>query len=400
MKIILVSQEYPPETAHGGIAAQTHLKARGLSRLGHDVTVLSHSLDDRASETRDGDVRIIRISGYDASLPTYKEEVRWLQYSARIAARLQELITQDEPDVIDFVEYGGEGFYYLLNRESETGPRCFVHIQGPVAMLNGMLGWPESDSQLYRVGSFMEATCLRLADGVYSSSAYSADWCRRSYHLESKTIPVLHAGVDTDVFYPRPVPKAPRPTIAFVGRIAESKGVGVLVQATLKVADKIPGLRLQLIGRCDDGFLKRLQSDVSQSAHPDLLETPGHVSHAELPEYLSRAHVFAAPSFAEGGPGFVYLEAMACGLPVIGCNGSGITEVIRHEHTGYLIPPRTVDTLQAVLEDILTDPDKQRHMAQAALEYIRLEADSDVCVRRMADYYQTEILQRQRELAA
>lgn len=43
MKIAFCSQEYPPETAHGGIATQTRAKAHGLAALGHEVFVISHS---------------------------------------------------------------------------------------------------------------------------------------------------------------------------------------------------------------------------------------------------------------------------------------------------------------------------------------------------------------------
>ena len=50
IRIALVSQEYPPETDHGGIATQAWLKARGLARLGHTVTVVSISVDGRRSE--------------------------------------------------------------------------------------------------------------------------------------------------------------------------------------------------------------------------------------------------------------------------------------------------------------------------------------------------------------
>ena len=69
MRIALVSQEYPPHTAHGGIATQTHAKALGLAALGHQVHVVSHSTDAQHHRYFDGAVEVTRIPGFDAQLP-------------------------------------------------------------------------------------------------------------------------------------------------------------------------------------------------------------------------------------------------------------------------------------------------------------------------------------------
>ena len=388
MKIVLVSQEYPPETAHGGIASQTFLKAQGLARMGHEITVLSHSLDEQTHETFDGSVRVIRIPGFDDTMTLNNEEVRWLDYSWRVATKLNELNVRFVLDLIDFTEWGAEGFIYLLNRTEWDRVPCIVHIQGPIIMLSQKLGWPEKTSEFFRVCSFMEETCLRLADAVYSSSQYSTDWCRRSYTLKHETIPVIHAGIDTKQFFLRDIPKAQNPTIIFVGRITESKGVVVLFHAALKLATEIPNLRLQMIGRCDDGLLEKMQSEAKAALFPDLLDSPGFITKERLPDFLSQAHVFAAPSFCEGGPGFVYLEAMACGLPVIGCEGSGVSEVIQHGKTGYLVAPKDIDATADALKAMLLDSKKRKLMSKAAQDYIYQEAATDVCMKKIEAFYQ------------
>ena len=86
MRIALVSQEYPPDTAHGGIGSQTYLKAHGLARLGHRVHVLSHGTDGERRGYRDGEVSVTRIPGPDYRLPIHTEPARWLAYSAEVAA--------------------------------------------------------------------------------------------------------------------------------------------------------------------------------------------------------------------------------------------------------------------------------------------------------------------------
>ena len=142
MKIALVSQEYPPETGHGGIATQTFLKARGLTARGHDVTVISHSVDgDRSEEDRSG-ARVIRIPGPDDRLAINSEAVRWLAYSQLVAEELARLDSRVELDLIDFPEWASEGYVHLLNRAPDTTARTVVHLHGPLVMFTKAIGWP------------------------------------------------------------------------------------------------------------------------------------------------------------------------------------------------------------------------------------------------------------------
>jgi glycosyltransferase involved in cell wall biosynthesis len=118
-----------------------------------------------------------------------------------------------------------------------------------------------------------------------------------------------------------------------------------------------------------------------------LLEFTGFVAREELPRHLCTADVFAAPSCYEGGPGFVYLEAMACGLPVIACAGSGAAEVITAGVTGLLVAPHDPGQVAGALRTILADDELRRAMGRRAREYVEQEADSRDCVRRLEAFY-------------
>jgi glycosyltransferase involved in cell wall biosynthesis len=153
------------------------------------------------------------------------------------------------------------------------------------------------------------------------------------------------------------------------------------------VAAEIAGLRLRLVGRCETGLAADLRARVHRRGHPDLLELTGYVPHAQLPQELCRAHVFAAPSFYEGGPGLVYLEAMACGLPVIACGGSGAAEVVSDGATGRLIQPDDPDILAGALRTLLEDRALREQMGEVAQAYAVREADSQVCMQRLEQFY-------------
>ena len=365
MRIALASQEYPPETAHGGIGSQTYLKAHGLASLGHEVHVISHSTDGARHEYLDGAVHITRIPGLDERLPIYTQPVQWLTYSAEVAAAVTELHSRTPLDLVDFPEWGGESYIHLLNRTEWNHIPTVIQLHGPLVMFAHTMGWPE-----------MEATCLRLADAVFSSSKCSADWCARHYGLAREGIEVLHTGVDTHLFRPQGTPKADQPTIIFVGKIERNKGVELLLDAACELTHEFPNLRLRMLGHGNDVLISELRTKALARELPDLLDLPGFVARDDLPSHICRAHVFAAPSIYEGGPGLVYLEAMACGLPVIACEGSGAAEVVVPDNNGLLVPPGDLSALVNALRRLLSDPEGREAMGARAREYVLAEADS------------------------
>jgi glycogen(starch) synthase len=387
MRIALVSQEYPPETAKGGIGSQTYLKAHGLAALGHDVHVISRAVQHPVTERNGGDVRVTRLPGLAQRMTVYTEAADWLGYSVEVAAAVAALHARAPIDLVDFPEWGAEGYVHLLNRTAWNRIPTILHLHGPMVMLAHTIGWPDIDSEFYRVGTMMEGTCLRLADAVFSSSRCSADWCARHYDLPRDRIPILHTGVDTELFAPRGVRKSDRPTIVFSGKLVPNKGVYLLVDAACRLAREFPRLRLRLLGRGEPKITGELQSRACAAGWPDLLDLPGFVDRRELPEQLSQADVFAAPSRYEGGPGFVYLEAMACGLPVIACSGSGAAEVIREGDNGLLVPPEDVEALTAALRALLGNPDRRLAIGERARRFVLAEADSRACLKKLETLY-------------
>lgn len=389
MNLLLVSQEYPPETGHGGIATHTQQKARGLASLGHRVLVLSHAGAGGPGERRDGDVRVHRIAGADARLPLRSEPARWIAWSVEVAAAVDGLLQREPFDLVEFVDWGGEGFVWLLNRGERRRPPALVHLQGPMCLLARELDWPPEGSELRRVGTLMESSCLRLADGVLSSSRLSAHACAEAYGLDAEAIPVAHAGVDLQRFHPAPEPPPTSPPLVlFVGRIAASKGADLLVEAALRVAAEFPGLRVRMIGREEGNLASRLAARAAAAGLPRLLELPGPVAHDALPAEYRAATIFCAPSPCEGGPGFVQLEAMASGLPVIGCAETGVAEVIEHEVTGLLVPRGDAAALAAALRALLADPVRAAALGRAARAAVERDSDPQRCVRWLAALYE------------
>jgi glycosyltransferase involved in cell wall biosynthesis len=152
-----------------------------------------------------------------------------------------------------------------------------------------------------------------------------------------------------------------------------------LLSAAALARREVPDLRLLLVGRVEEAF----PDEVLSAAGAEAL---GHVLRETLPGVLRRADLHAAPSPWEAGPGLVHLEAMASGLPSIGCRGSGVEETIRDGETGLLVPPGDADALAAALRTLLLDPPRRRRMGEAARAGA-LELDTEACVARIEDVY-------------
>ena len=134
MNLALISQEYPPETARGGIGSQTYIKAQGLSRLGHKVFVISRSIDADRHEVMDGDICIIRIPGLENKMPEMTDIVQWITHSVVVAAEIDALDKRIRLDLIDFPEWAAEGYTYLLNRTSWKNIPTVIQLHGPLVM--------------------------------------------------------------------------------------------------------------------------------------------------------------------------------------------------------------------------------------------------------------------------
>lgn len=399
MRICLVTQEYPPETAKGGIGTQAYLKAHGLARRGHEVHVLSRSTDAQCHRYTTGAAAVTRIPGGGSSI--YTDIADWVTYSGNVAMELAAAQRERPFDIIEFPEWAAEGYVHLLNRSEWNYSPVVIQLHGPLVMFAQHMGWPDTDTEFYRTGTHMEQTCLRLADGLYSSSDCSTACCAEHYGVDASRIPRLHAGVDVKLFTPQAVAKDARPTIVFIGKLVSNKGIKVLTEAAARLVGEFPDLRLSAIGRGSPEMLSDLKKIAAAHGANQLLDLVGFLPREELPERLSRAHIFAGPSQYEPGPGLVYLEAMACGLPVVACSGSGGAEVVTPGQTGCLVPPENQDALAAALRQLLANPTERAKLGEGARAYAASEADSEKCIQRIEQFYAEVIAraQTQRRIA-
>jgi glycosyltransferase involved in cell wall biosynthesis len=389
MNVCLVSQEYPPETARGGVGTQTWNKARWLARRGHAVHVLTCAARPAAearTETRDG-VAVHRMPPPGGEFPVYTTAAYWVGYSWAVLRELHRLTRTHTFDAIDFPEYGAEGFAYQLDRTAWNWLPVAVQLHAPLAMFVEQMGWPERGSEFDRVGTTMEGVSIRQADALMACSANIADLTARLYGVPRESIDVVHCGVDAEQFRPGGGEGGCPPTVLYVGNLAANKGVGVLLDAVLRLRAKYPALRLRVVGKAEGGYADELRE---RAAGADV-EFVGFVGRGDLPEFYRRADLFCSPAQYEGGVANVYLEAMACGRPVVASTAGGAPEAVTDGETGLLVPPDDVAAVARAIDRLLADPALRRRMGEAGRRRVEEYFAMDRYIDRVLAVYEKAI---------
>jgi len=405
MRICLVSHEYPPETADGGIGTQTWNKAHGLTAAGHTVEVLSCAgtpIDGDLNTADEAGIMVHRLRppGEFAAcpLPIYDQSVYVIGYSWSVLQHLHRLNSERPFHLINFPEYGADGFAFQLNRSVYNWVPVIVQLHGPVAMLAERMGWPDKQSDFYRTASFMEGESIRLADGWMASSAAIAEFAADFYNVPRHQIDVVHCGIDCNQFQPvnGARPSSRRPTVLFVGTISESKGIETVFSAVLRLRDRYPEILLRVVGKRNQLSDRLLAHAKAHGAASNVEWAPFVKDRGSVAELFQHADIFASPADHENGVANVYVEAMACGCPVIAGNTGGAPEAVINGKTGFLVPPRNVEATVAAVERIFGDDALRNRMRVAARQRALAYFAQEKYIQRVLSAYEKTI-ERSRE---
>ncbi len=207
----------------------------------------------------------------------------------------------------------------------------------------------------------------------------------------------LSPGVDVDLFTPSADGAEVRrrhglgtgPVVVCVSRLVARKGQDVLVEGWPQVLARHPGARLLFVG---GGPLEaQLRRAISARGLTGSVVLTGPVASAELPAHYAAGDVFAMPCRTRRagldveGLGMVFLEAAACGRPVVAGTSGGAPEAVDDGVTGHVVDPEDPTAVAAAISGLLDDPAGARAMGAAGREWVEREWSWTSIARTFAD---------------
>ncbi|WP_460510645.1 glycogen synthase [Frigoribacterium salinisoli] len=382
MRVDVITKEYPPNV-YGGAGVHVVELVKALRRRIEVEVRAFGTVDDEPGTT--GYPELAELDGANATLRTLGQDLRIAQDVA--GADLVHSHTW-------YANHGGQ----LAQMLHDVPHVLTAHSLEPLR--------PWKAEQLgggYRVSSWIERQAYETADAVIAVSEGMRRDILRSYPgIDEGKVSVVRNGIDLDAWRPnrdddvvRGLGIDPdRPSVVFVGRITRQKGLPYLLRA----ARALPAdVQLVLCAGAPDtpeimaevtGLVRELQEERTGVVWIERV-LPRH----ELTAVLTAATTFVCPSVYEP-LGIVNLEAMACGVPVVGSGTGGIPEVVADGLTGRVVPieqvqdgtgtpvdpDRFVRDLAATLTEVVADPGLAALMGRAG----RLRAEEEFSWERIA----------------
>ena len=368
IKTLLVTNDFPPTV--GGI--QSYLRdfaAELANRLGPDNLVVFAS-------TQDADA----ASEWDASAPY--TVVRWprrVMLPTPATSREMQRLIRDHG--IGTVWFGAAAPLALMGAAAKRAGTANV-----IATTHGHeVGWgmlPVARQALTAIG--------RSADTVTYISEYTRQ--RLSALGTRPRFVALPSGVDTEFF--RPATASQRaaareflgvgdaPLVVCSSRLVARKGQDVLIRGWPEVRRQAKGARLVIVG--SGPYERKLKAMAGEG-----VVFTGAVPGERLRDIVAAADVFAMPARTRlggldvEGLGIVYLEAQACGVPVVAGDSGGAPETVTAE-TGVVVDGRDTDAVAKAIAQLLLDDQRRTLMGRAGRAHVTEHFSWDVLGARLA----------------
>ena len=335
LSVLQVGKYYPPIS--GGMERMLQMLCEGERAAGLDTRVLVANTERRTVQEEVNGVPVTRVASVGRA-----GAVEWCPgFPAWLRRQHADVFVIHEPNPIALVSY------------TLVRPRVPT-----IVWFHSEVVRPRWRYALF-YEPFLKFTLERAARIVVSSPALAENArTLRPYRAKCVVIPF---GFDPARFVPASFSRPnERPTVLFVGRLVEYKGVDVLLRALAE----LPNVRAILVG--DGPRRASLQELATDLGLRDRVMFEGEVSDERMAELYESCDIFVLPSVTRAEAfGLVQLEAMAAGKAVVSTSvPTGVPWVNQHERTGLIVPPGDVPALRRAIDRLLRDHDLRRRMGR------------------------------------
>lgn len=369
MQIFYVSREFGPVTG-GGIGTYIYNVCLAMIKRGHQVFLVTDCSNPSNRHLFPQDITIIE------TLPSPKLRQNQFfnfhhEYSYRVMNTLQTLIQKHNPDVIEFAEFGAEGFASirakrLLNQFA--GIQLIVKLHTPSSLLYHINEDKLLDTD--SIGRFyMEDYCVRHADRVTSPSQSLADYFNeRVGRADIRRCP-----------YPMQLPQLDKARkfssamikrVRFIGSVQIRKGVDVFIKAAQLILEQAPDFEFEIYGGdintpiFEQSYQTILQGQIDE-AHVDKIRFMGAIEYRKIPALFLESCFCVFPSRWENWAN-VCLEAMSMGCVVIASERGGMREMIRHGQDGFWVDPLNPQKIADIILEYFENPNLLETISKSA----------------------------------
>ncbi|MDB2587485.1 glycosyltransferase family 4 protein [Flavobacteriaceae bacterium] len=377
MKIAFLTPEYPhPQIGgSGGIGSSIKYLARGLTQMGHKVTILLYQ-QPIEEVIEDSGVTIQRIKNVK-----FKGLSWWLTRK-----KLERIINQ----------FYNSGKIEIVEAPDWTGITSFIKPKKcPIVIrLNG------SDTYFCNIENrpskwinrFHERRALKNANGIISVSHFTGVSTEKIFNL-SLDFRVIHNGIDVDEFTPQEVPEE-QSQILYYGTLIRKKGVLELPEIFNIIYKSNPLVELLLVGNDSADIVTGSYSTWSlieplfDATALKNVKYLGPMSPIDLRTQISKATVCVFPSFAEAFP-LSWLEAMAMEKAVVASNIGWGKEMIESGFDGFLGHPKDHDRFAELIISLIKNPRQRLEVGNNARQKVMERFSHQIIAELSLKFYES-----------